>query len=87
MLDSEDTVDDASPEACACPCGCEAFELAVGYAMVDVVPASGEFGDERDNPRGQMVSVGARCVRDGGLGVYADWKIDYGPTARLFDRA
>jgi hypothetical protein len=83
MLDSGEYFDDASPEECACPCGGEEFELAVGYAMVDVV---GEDG----SPAGRevkWVSIGARCVRDGTLGVYTDWKIDYGPTDHLFGAA
>jgi hypothetical protein len=74
MLDSAEYIDDASPEECACPCGGEEFELAVGYALRD-------GGDVR------WVSVGARCIRDGTLGVYADWKIDYGPTDHLFSGA
>jgi hypothetical protein len=74
MLDSEDTADEAAPEDCACPCGGEAFELAAGYALRD-------DGDVR------WVYVGARCLADGTLGVYTDWKIDYGPTDQLFERA
>ena len=35
LLDSDDVGDDAEPEECACPCGGEAFELAVGYALRD----------------------------------------------------
>jgi hypothetical protein len=87
ILDSEDAVDDASPEECACPCGGEVFELAVGYAMVDVAPASTELATGETTREIKWVSVGARCIRDGGLGVYTDWKIDYGPTAQLFNRA
>ncbi len=83
MLDSEDSAEDAEPGECACPCGGEAFELAVGYAMVDVASVDG-------SPAGRevkWVSVGARCVQDGALGVYTDWKIDYGPTNQLFGGA
>jgi hypothetical protein len=68
MLDSDDSAEDAAPEECACPCGGEAFELAVGYAVVEVEDESGNVVDEV-----KWVSVGARCVRDGALGVYADW--------------
>jgi hypothetical protein len=74
MLDSAEYVDDASPEDVACPCGGEEFELAVGYAL-------------RKGAGVRWVSIGARCVRDGTLGVYADWKIDYGPTDHLFNGA
>lgn len=31
----------------------------------------------------RWVSVGLRCLTDGTLGVYTDWKIDYTPTAHL----
>lgn len=83
MLDSADYLDDANPEECACPCGGEEFELAVGFAMVDV-----SMGDSSVVGREvKWVSIGARCVRDGTLGVYADWKIDYGPTDHLFSGA
>lgn len=29
------------------------------------------------------MTVGLRCQKDGAVEVYADWKIDYGPTHRL----
>ena len=83
MLDSADSAEDAEPGECACPCGGEAFELAVGYAMVDVADAHG-------SPAGRevkWVSVGARGVQDGTLGVFTDWKIGYGPTDHLFGGA
>jgi hypothetical protein len=83
MLDSAEYIDDANPEQCACPCGGEEFELAVGFAMADVADIDG-------SPAGRevkWVSIGARCLRDGTLGVYADWKIDYGPTDHLFANA
>jgi hypothetical protein len=53
--------------------GNETFEMAVGFAAL-------ADGDVR------WVSIGLRCVGDGILGVYTDWKIDYSPTAHLFDR-
>lgn len=89
ILDSEDQADDASPEECACPCGGEEFELAIGFALVDVEshnPASSE-PDSNATREVKWVSVGARCIRDGTLGVYTDWKIDYAPTAHLFESA
>lgn len=70
MLDSADFLDDAEVEAAACPCGHEQFDVAVGYALFD----DGEV---------RWVSVGLRCQRDGLLGVYADWKIDYSPSRHL----
>ena len=68
-----DVASDAEPEDCACPCGGETFEVAVGFAL-------------RDGGDVKWVSVGLRCTIDGTLGVYADWKIDYSPTTALFDR-
>ena len=73
MLDSADVQDEADPGGAACPCGNETFEVAVGFAVRD-------DGDVR------WTSIGLRCVGDGILGVYADWKIDYSPTAHLYDR-
>lgn len=71
MLDGADHEDEQDGDEAGCPCGGETFEIAVGYALRD-------DGDVR------WVSVGMRCLTDGGCGVYTDWKIDYGPTAQLF---
>jgi hypothetical protein len=70
MLDSAEQEDGAEPEECACPCGGEEFELAVGFAR---------------NPDGDIrwVFVAARCIADGSLGVYTDWSIDYLPAEHL----
>ena len=70
MLDSGDYEDEAKPGDAACPCGGESFEVAVGFALRD-------DGDIR------WVSIGLRCVDDGLLGVYSDWKIDYSSTDEL----
>jgi hypothetical protein len=64
---------DADPGDAACPCGGEIFNVAVGFALRD-------DGDVR------WVYVGLRCTKDGILGVYADWKIDFSPTVHLLDR-
>lgn len=72
MLDSADVIQEADLEEAACPCGCEAFNVAVGFAFHD-------DGDVR------WVYVGLRCVADGILGCYADWSIDYSPSAHLRD--
>jgi hypothetical protein len=80
MLDRAEYVDDAHPEECACPCGGEEFELAVGFGMVDVANAEGS----RVGREVKWVGIGARSACDGTLGVFADWKIDYGPTDHLF---
>ena len=71
MLDSAEHWDaDDEPDECACPCEGEVFEAAVGFAC-------------RDDGSIRWVSVGLRCVECGILGVYADWKIDYEPSAQL----
>lgn len=70
IADSADYWPDAEPEECACPCGGEVFQAATGFAL----RADGEV---------RWISVGLRCTQDGTMGVYADWKIDYGPTDHL----
>lgn len=74
LLDSAETVDAADLEEAACPCGNEKFNVAVGFAVYD----------GGDNVR--WVYVGLRCTRDGVLGVYTDWKIDYVPSSHLYDQ-
>jgi hypothetical protein len=73
MLDSEECVEDATLEAAGCPCGGESFNVAVGFAL-------------REDPSDvKWIYLGLRCVRDGVLGCFADWKIDYSPSASLMD--
>ena len=74
MLDSVQTEDVAEPEVCACPCGSETFNIAVGYAI-------------RPDDEVRWVSIGCRCTDCGLLGCYTDWKINYGPTDSLFTSA
>jgi hypothetical protein len=72
MLDSAEHWDDEEEhDECACPCEGEVFEAAVGFA-------------HRKDGSIKWVSVGLRCVECGILGVYADWKIDYEPSAHLY---
>ena len=73
LLDSADHLADADVEDAACPCGGEEFNVAVGFAFHD-------DGDVR------WVYLGLRCAADGVLGCYADWKIDYSPSADLVNR-
>ncbi|TYB45141.1 hypothetical protein FXF51_60170 [Nonomuraea sp. PA05] len=70
VADSADYVEEADLAECACPCGGEQFAAAVGFAF-------------RGDGEVRWVSIGLRCLRDGSLGVYGDWKIDYSPTAHL----
>ncbi|WP_406084438.1 hypothetical protein OHA01_08275 [Micromonospora zamorensis] len=74
IADSADHLDDAALEECGCPCGGETFTVGVGYAM------------NTDNEV-RWISLGLRCLVDGTLGVYTDWKIDYAPTAHLLGYA
>ncbi len=70
IADSADHLEDAELGECACPCGGETFAVAVGFAMhVDTEV--------------RWISVGLRCLTDGTLGVYTDWKIDYSPSGHL----
>ena len=71
LLDSDEFMDDATLEDAECPCGGSTFNTAVGFA----------FHDDSDDVR--WVYLALRCTTDGVLGCYADWKIDYSPTAHL----
>ncbi len=70
VADSADHLQDADLGECACPCGGERFAVSVGFAL-------------RADNEVRWISVGLRCLTDGILGVYTDWKIDYAPTAHL----
>lgn len=74
IADSEEFWDDADPGEAGCPCGSDEFETAVAYSL-------GGDGSVR------WVTVGLRCRQDGAVGIYADWKIDYGPTDHLLTMA
>lgn len=73
MLDSAEYVEDATLEPAGCSCGGKSFNVAVGFAL-------------REDPSDvRWVYLGLRCVRDGVLGCFADWKIDYSPSAHLME--
>ncbi|MFF3653767.1 hypothetical protein [Streptomyces olivochromogenes] len=67
---NEESWEDDEPGVAGCPCGSEEFEAAVAFSL-------GDDGSVR------WVTVGLRCIKDGFSGVYADWKIDFGPTDHL----
>jgi hypothetical protein len=73
MLDSAEFADDADLGDAECPCGGDVFNVAVGFAFRD-------DGDVR------WIYLGLRCTKDGTMGTYADWKIDYSPTSELLNR-
>lgn len=70
IADSKEYWEDAEPGEAACPCGSERFETGVAFSI-------------RDDGEVCWVTVGARCMSCGVLGVYADWKIDYSPSDHL----
>jgi hypothetical protein len=70
IADSEEFWEDADPGEACCPCGSGECETAVAFSLA---------GDGSVH----WVTVGLRCQRDGAAGVYADWKIDYGPSDHL----
>jgi hypothetical protein len=74
IADSGEQLEDADLAECASPCGGERFGVAIGFAMT----ADDEV---------RWISVGLRCLTDGTVGVYSDWKIDYTPTAHLLASA
>ncbi|WP_242887535.1 hypothetical protein [Actinomadura litoris] len=67
---NEESWEDDEPGAAGCPCGGEEFEAAVAFSLAN-------DGSVR------WVTLGLQCVEDGFCGVYADWKIDYGPKDHL----
>jgi hypothetical protein len=58
MFDSANHFDSDEAAECECPCGGEEFSVAAGLVA----------GYE------PWVYVGMRCLRDGTVGVYADWR-------------
>jgi hypothetical protein len=75
IADSADYWDDNLDVAyCACPCGEEEFAAAVGFSLRDT-------GDVR------WIYLGLRCLACDVLGIYEDWKVSYGPSAFLLERA
>ena len=71
ICDSGEYWDDAEPEEVTCPCGKDAYEVAVGFS-------------HRDDGSVKWITVGNRCLACGVLGAVADWKIDYDPTGHLY---
>lgn len=72
--DSEDYLDDASPEECACTCGNEAFEITLGVSLYD----------ESDDVK--WLYVGCRCSKCGLTAVYGDWKNEFVGYQALLER-
>lgn len=70
IADSAEYADEGNLAECSCSCGGETFNVCLGFAL-------------REDGEVRWISLGLRCVQDGLLGVYADWKIDYSPTGHL----
>ena len=97
LADSADYWPEAELVECECPCGGDVFAVAVGFGSgegdgdVQGYGRGAGFGvgavraGDRDDVR--WVSIGLRCLRDGTVGVYTDWKIDYSPSGHLRGQA
>ncbi len=75
ICDSAEHWDEAAPEQCVSTCERGVFHVGVGFALT------------KDSKDVRWIYVGMRCVHCGLAGVYLDWKIDYGPSLHLMDRA
>jgi hypothetical protein len=63
--DSDEYLDDAELEECACPCGNEELELTVGVSL---------YAESEDV---RWLYVGCRCPKCGLTAVYGDWKNEF----------
>lgn len=72
--DSNEYLDDATLEECACPCGNEAFEITVGVSLY-------ESSDDV-----KWLYLGCRCPECQLTAVYGDWKNEYPGYLELLSR-
>ena len=72
--DSQELWDEADTGDATCPCGRKVFAIVVGYCT----DAVGEVN---------WMIVGAKCEECSEIGVYADWSIDFEPSAFLLERS
>ena len=72
--DSEDYLEDASLEECACPCGNEAFEITLGVSLYE------------DSEDVRWLYLGFRCPECGLTAVYGDWKNEFIGYQALLER-
>jgi hypothetical protein len=63
--DSEEYLEEAELEECACPCGHEEFEITAGVAL---------YADSQDV---KWLYLGCRCPKCGLTAVYGDWKNEF----------
>lgn len=72
--DSDESLDEAGPEGCACPCGGETFEITVGVHLY-------EGGEDV-----KWLYVGCRCPACGLAANYGDWKNEFTDYRKLLAR-
>ena len=72
--DSDEYLEDAELEECACPCGGEEFEITVGVSLYD------------DSEDVRWLYVGCRCPGCGLTAVYGDWKNEFPGYRELLAR-
>lgn len=74
IADSEGNWADATIRTCKCPCGGTDYNVGVGFAL-------------RDSDDVRWVTVAQRSTACGILGSFADWGVNYAPSAHLIDQA
>lgn len=72
--DSEDYLEGAELEQCACPCGHEEFEITVGISLY------------KGSDDVKWLYLGCRCPVCGLTAVYGDWKNEFEGYAELLAR-
>ena len=65
LADGDEYLEEAELEECACPCGGEDFEIAVGVSL---------YADSEDV---RWLYLGCRCPECGLTAVYGDWKNEF----------
>ena len=74
IADSNDYLDGAQLEECACLCGGEIFEITVGVSLYD------------DSDDVRWLYLGCRCPKCGLTAVYGDWKNEFNGYRELLSR-
>ena len=74
MGDSDEYLENAELEECACPCSSEDFEITIGVSLYD--------GSEDV----RWLYIGCRCPKCGLTAVYGDWKNEFNGFQKLLAR-
>lgn len=72
--DSDEYLEDAELEECACPCGNEEFEITVGVSLY------------RGSEDVKWLYLGCRCPKCGLTATYGDWKNEFNGYQKLLAR-